>query len=57
MTRAAVIGAIASRLGGTGASAADNRRRNTRAGLLSGLAVDLVAVGLLANWDHIYGPW
>jgi anti-sigma-K factor RskA len=33
------------------------RRRGELPAVIAGLVVDLVAVGLLANWDRISGRW
>jgi hypothetical protein len=52
------FGALASRLlKGAPASSQNPTRQNTKIGLLVGLGVAVIVVGLLANWDYIYGPW
>jgi hypothetical protein len=52
------LGAIASRWSFPASSSSPNPGSNaTTLGILAGVVAAVIVVGLLANWDHIYGQW
>lgn len=52
------LAAIASRCLPYASSSSQNPRAvDTAIGVLAGVLAAVIVVGLLANWDHLYGPW
>jgi hypothetical protein len=52
----AVLGWLAAYLADEGQNEGTHKTIGA-AGIIAGLTADAIVVGLMANWDYIYGPW